>query len=65
MSSSDDWDGSGSEENMLMQGYILCRATSREVVLAAVAQNGEALLYASDELRADREVVLAAVAQHG
>ena len=48
-----------------MQGYILCRATSREVVLAAVAQNGEALLYASDELKADREVVLAAVAQHG
>ena len=37
----------------------------REVVLAAVAQNGYALRYASVELRADREVVLAAVAQDG
>jgi hypothetical protein len=35
------------------------------VVLAAMAQNGYALRYASAELRADREVVLAAMAQHG
>ena len=35
----------------------------REVVLAAVQQNGFALGYASAELRADREVVLAAVQQ--
>ena len=39
--------------------------TNRDFVLAAVAQNGEALEYASDELRGDREVVLAAVAQRG
>ena len=36
-----------------------------EVVLAAVAQNGYALMYGSDELKADREVVLAAVARNG
>eukprot|EP01047_Picozoa_sp_COSAG01_P035734 COSAG01_NODE_2758_length_7121_cov_64.907434_6_plen_101_part_00 len=35
------------------------------MVLAAVAQNGRALLYASVELWADREFVLAAVAQDG
>ena len=38
---------------------------SKEQVLAAVAQDGFALGYASAELRADREVVLAAVAQSG
>ena len=32
----------------------------REVVLAAVQQDGDALRYASEELRGDREVVLAA-----
>ena len=37
----------------------------REVVLAAVAQNGCALQYASEELRSDKEVVLTAVAQNG
>ena len=37
----------------------------REVVLAAVRQNGWVLCYASTELRADREVVLAAVQQDG
>jgi hypothetical protein len=39
--------------------------TSKEVVLVAVAQDGRALEYASEELRADKEVVLAAVAQDG
>jgi hypothetical protein len=34
-------------------------------VLAAVAQNGGALLWASAELQGDREIVLAAVAQNG
>jgi len=34
-------------------------------VLAAVAQNGHALDYASEELKADMEVVLAAIAQNG
>ena len=37
----------------------------REVVMAAVVQNGYALEYASEELRGDREVVMAAVAQTG
>lgn len=35
----------------------------REVVLAAVAKNGEALQYAAAELRADREIVATAVAR--
>ena len=34
-------------------------------MLAAVQQNGRALEYASEELRADRELVLAAVRQDG
>jgi len=34
---------------------------THESVLAAMAQNGWALKFASAELRADREVVLAAV----
>jgi len=34
-------------------------------VLAGVKQNGEALQYASEELRADREFMLAAVQQRG
>ena len=37
----------------------------KEVVLAAVQQNGYALQYASKELQNDREVVLAAVKQGG
>ena len=37
----------------------------REVVLAAVKQNGWAIQYASVQLKADREVVLAAVKQNG
>ena len=37
----------------------------REIVLAAVAQDGNALWYAEAELKGDREIVLAAVAQHG
>ena len=36
----------------------------RGEVLAAVAQKGYGLCYASDELKADREVVLAAVRQN-
>ena len=41
------------------------RDSDREVVLAAVQQNGDALYYASTELQADREIVLAAVQQYG
>ena len=37
----------------------------KDVVLAAVAQDGLALEYASAALQADRDVVLAAVAQSG
>ena len=37
----------------------------KEVVLAAVQQNGLALEFASDKLKADRKVVLAAVQQNG
>ena len=37
----------------------------RKLVLAAVKQNGRALAYASEELKADRKVVLAAVKQGG
>lgn len=36
----------------------------REIVLAAVTQNGNALRFASVDLKADREVVLAAMAQN-
>ena len=36
---------------------------NKDVVLAAVAENGWALIYASEELRGDRDVVLAAVAE--
>eukprot|EP01052_Picozoa_sp_SAG31_P044083 SAG31_NODE_7561_length_1653_cov_1.485843_1_plen_126_part_01 len=38
---------------------------SKKQVLAAVAQDGLALVHAAEELRADREIVLAAVAQKG
>ena len=37
----------------------------REVVLVALAENGNALQYASQALKADREVVLVALAQNG
>ena len=37
--------------------------SEKEVVLAAVKQNGNALEYASENLKADKEVVLAAVKQ--
>eukprot|EP01047_Picozoa_sp_COSAG01_P081741 COSAG01_NODE_16421_length_1237_cov_1.587873_1_plen_359_part_10 len=37
----------------------------RQLVLAAVAQDGRALQHADASLKKDREVVLAAVAQHG
>ena len=40
------------------------RKGDREIVLAAVAQNGFALYFAAAELKGDREFVLAAVANH-
>ena len=39
--------------------------SDKDVVLAAVNQTGEALLYASDDLKEDKDVVLAAVNQTG
>merc|ERR1719443_805986 len=41
------------------------RKADRELVLAAVKQNKEALLYAEEELRADRDFMLAVVKQNG
>merc|ERR1712194_336478 len=51
-------------------GYALEHASAelkadREVVLAAVQQNGVALYYASAELKADRDFVLATVQVNG
>lgn len=40
-------------------------AYDKEIVLAAVSQNGHALRYASVDLRSDKEVVLRAVSQRG
>eukprot|EP00971_Amphidinium_carterae_P064306 1273511-Amphidinium_carterae.1 len=37
----------------------------REIVLAAVQQNGSALEYAAEECKTDRKIVLAAVTQNG
>ena len=37
----------------------------REIVLAAVSENGCALQYATEELKGDREIVLAAVSENG
>lgn len=37
--------------------------SDREVVLAAVSQNGQALKYVSKELESDKEVVMAAFSQ--
>ena len=44
---------------------MVTRDSDREVVLAAVQQDGRVLHMASAELKADREVVLAAVQQYG
>ena len=41
------------------------RYADKKMVLAAVFQDGMALEYAAEELRADREVVLAAVSENG
>ena len=38
---------------------------NKEVVLAACSQNGKALFYASETLRADKDVALAACSQNG
>ena len=48
-----------------VQMSFVTRESSRDVVLTAVHQSGDALRYASAELQGDREVVLAAVRQYG
>ena len=52
-------------ERVARDGHDSTLQADRGVVLAAVAQNGLALWYASGALRADRDVVLAAVAKNG
>eukprot|EP00971_Amphidinium_carterae_P103761 2054544-Amphidinium_carterae.1 len=42
-----------------------CYRADREIVLAAVTQEGDALRFAARECKADREIVLAAVTQDG
>eukprot|EP00971_Amphidinium_carterae_P110326 2185863-Amphidinium_carterae.1 len=42
-----------------------CYRADREIVLAAVRQNGYMLQFAAEECKADREIVLAAVQQTG
>ena len=43
-------------DEVTLQYVAFRHASDREIVLAAVAQNGDALEYASEALRADREV---------
>lgn len=50
---------------MAFMGLPTVARADREVVLAAVAQDGRALQFASELLRADKEVVLAAITQSG
>ena len=50
---------------MVLEYASLKLKADKEVVLAAVTQNGMALHYASMGLRADRDVMLAAVTQYG
>jgi len=50
---------------MAFMGLPTVARADREVVLAAVAQDGRALQFASDALRGDRDIVLAATTQSG
>ena len=49
---------------MPMVMWCLLREVDRDVVLAAVGQDGAVLQFASSELQDDKDVVLAAVAQN-
>jgi len=53
-----------SEKGLRLQSLVDFK-TNREVVLAAVKQNGLALGFATAELRVDKGLVLAAVVQNG
>jgi uncharacterized membrane protein YgcG len=46
------------------QGGCKCKRCDKGLLLADMAENGQALVFASEELKGDREVVLAAVAQN-
>jgi hypothetical protein len=48
-----------------LQNLLLEMRDDREVVMAAVMQNGPALFFASDRLKDDRELVMAAVTENG
>ena len=51
---------------MIRTEAVLCGpASGQKSGAAAVAQNGYALQYAAEDLRADKEVVYVAVAQNG
>ena len=43
----------------------LCRLRVRDMVMAAIAKDPQALRFADEQARADREIVLAAVTQAG
>ena len=58
----DQWDTHCEDLSKIVKDHILrFEERSREVVLAAVKQDGPALVYANTELKNDRDVVLAAV----
>mgnify|MGYP001223292479 CR=1 FL=1 len=62
----DQWDTHYEDLSEIVKDHISrLEERSREVVLAAVKQDGGALKYASEALKSDREVVLAAVRQNG
>jgi hypothetical protein len=48
-----------------LQNLLLEMRDDREVVMAAVMENGPALFFASDRLKDDREIVMFAVRQNG
>ena len=54
--------GSSTELSLPKKGLL---PAERKAVLDAVRSNGEALLYAPEDLQNDREIVLAAVNRHG
>ena len=44
---------------------MLSKEAEKEIVLAAVAQNGRALKYASDSMEKDEEVILESIRENG
>ena len=60
-------DGGGDAKTDMRSKYHADESlrSDKEIVMAAVTQNGYALLYADASLKADKEVVMAAVTQNG